>query len=160
MKGLIKSIILLFFILTNNLFSQIPNLENRDKKKIKSQLLDTYYRSMSKWDISFKDLLENKAGAACIEWNKMSETFLTNGIFDALGYSQNVPNMKASKIAAVSGCNKMKDYYQLQGKCECEVIVANTNNEVILPIKKINKEKDFIEAVNFFKKEEYSKALK
>ena len=99
------------------LYGQIPNLENRNKKKIKSDILETYYRSMSKWDISFKDLLENKSGAACIEWNKLSSSFLSDGIFDALGYSQNVPNKKASQIAAVSGCNKMKDYYQLEGKC-------------------------------------------
>ena len=159
MKGLIKSIIFLFFILTNNLFSQIPNLENRDKKKIKSQLLDTYYRSMSKWDISFKDLLENKAGAACIEWNKMSSTFLSNGIFDALGYSQNVPNKKASQIAAISGCNKMKQYYELEGKCECEVIVVNSNNKVIIPIKKIDIDKDFDKGIAFFKSEKYEEAL-
>ena len=87
-------------------------------------------------DISFQDLLENKSGAACIEWNKMSSTFLSNGIFDALGYSQNVPNKKASQIAAISGCNKMKQYYELEGKCECEVIVVNSNNKVIIPIKK------------------------
>ena len=44
----------------------------------------------------------------------MTETFLSSGIFDALGYSQNIPNKKASEIAAISGCNKMKDYYQLK----------------------------------------------
>ena len=32
----------------------------------------------------------------------------------------------------------MKEYYQLEGKCNCEVIVINTENKVILPIKKIN----------------------
>ena len=51
------------------------------------------------------------------------------------------PNKKASQIAAVSGCNKMKDYYQLEGKCECEVIVLNNENKVILPIKKIDIDK-------------------
>ena len=66
----------------------------------------------------------------------MSSTFLSNGIFDALGYSQNVPNKKASQIVAISGCNKMKQYYELEGKCECEVIVVNSNNKVIIPIKK------------------------
>ena len=98
---------------------------------------------MNKWDISFQDLLENKSGAACIEWPLMTESFLSSGIFDALGYSQNIPNKKASEIAAVSGCNKMKDYYQLEGKCECEVIVVNDNNKVILPIKKIDIEESF-----------------
>ena len=74
---------------------------------------------MNKWDISFQDLLENKSGAACIEWPLMTyRTFLANGIFDALGYSQNIPNKKASEITTISGCNKMKDYYQLEGKCD------------------------------------------
>ena len=92
MKGFLIPFLFIQLIFTNNLFSQIPNIENRDKKKIKSGMLDTYYRSMSKWDISFQDLLENKSGAACIEWDKMTSTYLSNGIFDALGYSQNIPN--------------------------------------------------------------------
>ena len=159
MKGYFLLLILNSFFFINILHSQIPNIENREKKKIKSDILNTYYRSMNKWDISFQDLLENKSGAACIEWALMTESFLSNGIFDALGYSQNVPNKRASEIAAISGCNKMKDYYQLQGKCECEVIVVNSNNKVILPIKEINIEKDFIEGVNYFKKEDYINAL-
>ena len=160
MKGFLTPFIIISFVFVSELFSQIPNIENRNKKKIKLAILDTYYRSMSKWDISFQDLLENKSGAACIEWDKMTDTFLSNGIFDALGYSQNIPNKKASQIAAVSGCNKMKDYYQLKGKCDCEVIVVNTENKVILPIKKIDVEKDFNDGVKFFKAQEYNKALK
>ena len=81
----------------------------------------------------------------------MTKAFLSNGIFDALGYSQNIPNKKASEITSISGCNKMKNYYQLEGKCECEVIVVNSNNKVILPIKEINIEKDFTEGINSFK---------
>ena len=160
MKGFFVPLLILQYIFIYELFSQIPNIENRDKKKIKSGVLDTYYRSMSKWDISFQDLLENKSGAACIEWDKVSTAFLSNGIFDALGYSQNIPNKKASQIAAVSGCNKMKDYYQLEGKCECEVIVLNNENKVILPIKKIDIEKDFKEGIDYFKEQEYGNALK
>ena len=160
MKGFFIPFLFIQFIFTNSLFSQIPNIENRDKKKITSGMLDTYYRSMSKWDISFQDLLENKSGAACIEWDKMTSTYLSNGIFDALGYSQNIPNKKASQIAAVSGCNKMKEYYQLEGKCECEVIVVNEENKVILPIKKIDIKKDFDNGIILFKTQEYENALK
>mgnify|MGYP001177582689 CR=1 FL=1 len=94
MKGYLLPLILIIFFLINTLYSQVPNIENREKKKIKSDILNTYYRSMNKWDISFQDLLENKSGAACIEWSLMTESFLSNGIFDALGYSQNVPNQK------------------------------------------------------------------
>ena len=159
MKGYLICLAFINFFFINILSSQIPNIENREKKKIKTDILNTYYRSMNKWDISFQDLLENKSGAACIEWPLMTESFLSNGIFDALGYSQNIPNQKAAEIAAISGCNKMKDYYQLEGKCECEVIVVNDNNKVILPIKKINIDKDFSEGINFFKDEDYVNAL-
>ena len=158
-KHLFTLMLILFFYI-NILHSQIPNIENREKKKIKTDILNTYYRSMNKWDISFQDLLENKSGAACVEWPLMTESFLSSGIFDALGYSQNIPNKKASEIAAVSGCNKMKDYYQLEGKCECEVIVVNDNNKVILPIKEINIEENFSEGIIFFKDEDYANALK
>ena len=160
MKGFFLPLLLLKFFLINILYSQIPNIENRDKKKIKGDILNTYYRSMNKWDISFQDLLENKSGAACIEWPLMTKAFLSKGIFDALGYSQNIPNKKASEIAAISGCNKMKDYYQLEGKCECEVIVVNDDNKVVLPVKEINIDNDFNEAIKFFKKQDYINALK
>ena len=158
-KYLISFLFLQLF-LANSLYCQIPNLENRNKIKIKNEVLETFYRSMNKWDISFQDLLENKSGAACIEWNKLTNFFLTEGIFDALGYSQNIPNKKAAEIASISGCNKMKEYYKLDGKCECEVIVVNDKNAVKLPIKKVDIEKYFTEGVKKFKEEEYKLALK
>ena len=87
---------------------------------------------MNKWDIPFQDLLENRSGAACINWSSLTEDFLKTGMFDALGYSQNIPNKKASQIAAVSGCEKMKEYYKLENTCTCEVILTNEINEVNL----------------------------
>ena len=58
------------------------------------------------------------------------QDFLENGIFDALGYSQNIPNKKASQIASISGCKKMKEYYKLEDTCSCEVIITNNNLEI------------------------------
>ena len=159
MKRFLIPLFVFKFFIFHSLFSQIPNIDNRSKSKVKSDILETYYRSMSKWDISFQDLLENKSGAACIEWKNMTESFLKTGIFDALGYSQNVPNKKASQIAAISGCDKMKEYYQLEGKCECEVIVVNTENKIILPVKRVDIEKDFNEGINLYKSQNYEKAL-
>ena len=106
--------IIIILINTQFAFGEIPDLENRDKEKIKKNIVNTYLRSMNKWDIPFNDLLENRSGSACINWNSLTEEFLENGMFDALGYSQNIPNKKASQIAAVSGCKKMKDYYKLE----------------------------------------------
>ena len=68
-------------------------------------------------------------------------------MFDALGYSQNIPNKKASQIAAVSGCEKMKEYYKLENTCTCEVILTNEINEVSLPIKKFDIKKEFDNAI-------------
>ena len=156
MQLIIKS--LLFFLITiysNILVSQIPNLENRDKAKIKKGISESFIRSMSKWDIPFNDLLENRSGAACINWKLLTKDFIENGIFDALGYSQNIPNKKASQIAAISGCKKMKVYYKLGDTCSCEVILTNNDNIINLPIKKFDKEKEFQNAVNLYKEKNF-----
>ena len=105
-----KLYLVLFYLLIVDIAkSEIPNIEDRNKKEIKEGIANTYLRSMTKWDIPFDDLLENKSGAACIQWNKATDSFLKDGMFDALGYSQNIPNKNASQIAAISGCNKMKE---------------------------------------------------
>ena len=148
-----------FFLVIKYLYAEIPNLENRDKEKIKNNIVNTYIRSMNKWDIPFQDLLENRSGAACINWSSLTENFLQTGMFDALGYSQNIPNKKASQIAAVSGCEKMKEYYKLENTCTCEVILTNDINEVNLPIKKFDMKKEFENAISLYKKNDYEQAL-
>ena len=147
-----------FFLIINILQAEIPNLEKRDKEIIRKGIVDTYTRSMNKWDIPFQDLLENRSGSACINWNNLTENFLMTGMFDALGYSQNIPNKKASQIAAVSGCKKMKEYYKLGNTCTCEVILTNDITEVILPVKKFDMEKEFENAVLLYKKNDYKTA--
>ena len=149
-----------FFLVIKYLYAEIPNLENRNKEKIKNNIVNTYIRSMNKWDIPFQDLLENRSGAACINWSSLTEEFLKTGMFDALGYSQNIPNKKASQIAAVSGCEKMKEYYKLENTCTCEVILTNDVNEVNLPIKKFDMEKEFENAIVLYRKNSYELALK
>lgn len=153
-------IFIFFFLIIKFLHSEIPNLENRDKEKIKKDIVSTYIRSMNKWDIPFQDLLENRSGSACINWRSLDENFLKSGMFDALGYSQNIPNKKASQIAAVSGCNKMKEYYKLGDSCTCEVIISNDNVEIILPVKIFDMKKEFEDAVLFYKKNDYNRAIK
>ena len=146
---------ILFFIVIKNVYPEIPNIENRNKEKIREGIVNTYIRSMNKWDIPFNDLLENRSGSACVNWNQLSESFLLDGIFDALGYSQNIPNKKASQIAAISGCKKMKEYYKLGDSCSCEVILTNDQTEIKLPIKPFNLEKEFQEAVILYKKKNF-----
>ncbi len=153
-------VFLLLFLIVNKIFSIVPDLENRDQSKVKNDILDTYLRSMGKWDIPFLDLLENKSGAACIQWPNMTEDFLKEGMFDALGYSQNIPNKNASQIAAVAGCKKMKDYYKLGNTCKCEVVITNDQNQVILPIVKFDRKKEFDEAVKLYKNEKYQESHK
>ena len=149
-----------FFLVIKYLHAEIPNLENRNKETIKKNILNTYIRSMNKWDIPFQDLLENRSGAACIDWSSLTENFLKTGMFDALGYSQNIPNKKASQIAAVSGCEKMKEYYKLEDTCTCEVILTNEVNEVNLPIKKFDIKKEFENAILLYRNNDYEQALK
>ena len=149
-----------FFLVIKYLYAEIPDLENRNKETIKNNIVNTYIRSMNKWDIPFQDLLENRSGAACINWNSLTEDFLKTGMFDALGYSQNIPNKKASQIAAVSGCEKMKEYYKLENTCTCEVILTNDVNEVNLPIKKFDIKKEFENAISIYRKNDYEQALK
>ena len=148
-----------FFLVINYLYAEIPDLENRNKETIKNNIVNTYIRSMNKWDIPFQDLLENRSGAACINWSSLTEDFLKTGMFDALGYSQNIPNKKASQIAAVSGCEKMKEYYKLENTCKCEVILTNDINEVILPIKKFDMKKEFENSILLYRKNDYEQAL-
>ena len=150
----------IFFLINAKALGIIPDLENRDKNKIKKDILDTYLRSMDKWNIPFLDLLENKSGAACIQWPNMTEIFLKEGMFDALGYSQNIPNKKASQIAAIAGCKKMKDYYKLGDTCKCEVVLTNNENQVVLPLIKFDKKKEFSLAVEAYKNENYQDAYK
>ena len=152
-------IFICFFLVIKYLYAEIPDLENRNKETIKNNIVNTYIRSMNKWDIPFQDLLENRSGAACINWNSLTEDFLKTGMFDALGYSQNIPNKKASQIAAVSGCEKMKEYYKLENTCTCEVILTNDVNEVNLPIKKFDMKKEFEEAILLYRKNDYEQAL-
>jgi len=153
-------IFVLIFFFINKLSSQIPDLENKDKSKIKQGLSNTFIRSMNKWDIPFNDLLENRSGAACVNWSLVTDQFLENGIFDALGYSQNIPNKKASEIAAISGCKKMKDYYKLKETCSCQVIVTNDETVIKLPIKKFDLDKEFKTAVSLYKNKDYESSFK
>tara|TARA_X000000950_G_scaffold270728_1_gene350886 strand:- start:187 stop:918 length:732 start_codon:yes stop_codon:yes gene_type:complete len=80
-------------------------------------------------------------------------------MFDALGYSQNIPNKKASQIAALSGCEKMKEYYKLEKTCTCTVILTNDINEVSLPIKIFDIKKEFENAILHYRKNDYEQAL-
>ena len=153
-------IFIIFILSIRPIHAEIPNLENRDKVKIKNNIVDTYLRSMNKWDIPFQDLLENRSGSACINWNVLTEEFLKTGMFDALGYSQNIPNKKASQIAALSGCKKMKEYYKLEDTCTCEIILSNNVAEIKLPIKKFDLEKEFKNGVSLYKKKNFEKAYK
>ena len=85
---LFLKIFLFLFFISNYLYSEIPDLENRDKETIRNDIVNTYIRSMNKWDIPFQDLLENRSGSACINWKSLTDDFLKAGMFDALGYSQ------------------------------------------------------------------------
>ena len=108
----------------------------------------------------FVDSLLNKLITLLFFLFNTTGCFFKTGMFDALGYSQNIPNKKASQIAAVSGCEKMKEYYKLENTCTCEVILTNDVNEVNLPIKKFDIKKEFENAISIYRKNDYEQALK
>ena len=53
---LFLKIFICFFLIIRVLHAEIPNLENRNKETIKNNIVNTYIRSMNKWDIPFQDL--------------------------------------------------------------------------------------------------------
>ncbi len=89
------------------------------------QLIGVYKRSMLSWSIDYDTLRPNRAGAACIPWDTLSDTFLDEGIFDALGYAWQVAGEPVAVQAAMEGCERMRRAQQLEETCTCELLLYN-----------------------------------
>ena len=79
----------------------------------------TFLKSLLKWGVNFKELENNKAGAACIK-NYLAEA----NDFEALGFSFQLYDIKYAKKVAMTGCNQMKKKKNLTN-CTCETIIVN-----------------------------------
>ncbi len=96
------------------------------------RLVETYKRSMLQWRIDYDTLTPNRAGAACIPWDKLDDSFLDGGIFDALGYTWQIAGEPVAIRGALEGCERMRQGLGIEDTCECEVVLFN--DEVRLPV--------------------------
>ena len=102
--------------------------------RIAEDLIIVFKRSMQHWNLDYDSLPENKSGAACIPWKEINKEYLSNQIFEAVGYGFNLYDEKIGKKAALEGCERMRKYYNLQEYCNCEMILFNNESRIKVPI--------------------------
>ena len=105
--------------------------ERVNNDRIAEDLIIVFKRSMQHWNLDYDSLPENKSGAACLPWKEINQEYLSNQIFEALGYGFNLYDEKIGKKAALEGCERMKKYYKLQEHCNCEMILFNNESRSI-----------------------------
>lgn len=88
-------------------------------------LVETYKRSMLHWRIDYDGLTPNRAGAACVPWESLDDAFLTEGIFEALGYGWQIATEEVAARAALEGCERMRRGRRLEKTCTCELLLYN-----------------------------------
>lgn len=102
-----------------------------DKEPIISKRLEeVYIRTMTYWNIDFRSLQEIRAGAACISWSTIDEDFLTNGRFEALGYSKNMVTESGATESALQSCERLRLEHRLEQRCECQIVLINDKNQI------------------------------
>lgn len=100
---------------------------------VTAQLIETYKRSMLSWNIDYDALEPNRAGAACIPWKSLDETYLKEGIFEALGYAWQVAGEPYASRAAMEGCERMRQGLKLGDSCTCQLLLFNDELRLVLP---------------------------
>ncbi len=97
------------------------------------QLVEVYKRSMLSWSVDYDTLRPNRAGAACIPWGALTDTFLDEGLFKALGYAWQVAGEPVAVRAALEGCERMRRGERLERTCTCELLLYNDEVRVVVP---------------------------
>ena len=137
-----RNILPLFYFITTffTYFIILPidmvRSERVNNDRIAEDLIIVFKRSMQHWNLDYDSLPENKSGAACIPLKEINQEYLSNQIFEALGYGFNLYDEKIGKKAALEGCERMKKYYKLQEHCNCEMILFNNESRIKVPINK------------------------
>ena len=135
-----RNILPLFYFITTffTYFIILPidmvRSERVNNDRIAEDLIIVFKRSMQHQNLDYDSLPENKSGAACIPWKEINQEYLSNQIFEALGYGFNLYDEKIGKKAALEGCERMKKYYKLQEHCNCEMILFNNESRIKVPI--------------------------
>lgn len=161
MTNFTKNLIFLsiYFILNCGiLYAQQTNIEKKNNL-LKNSIFETYKRTMKHWDIDYDSMKSNKAGAACFSWDNLKSDFLSTGLFDALGYSRNIPTKRASILSALGGCERMKKIHKLDKECKCITIIANDEIQLEVPMEDIDPLEKFKEGVTAAKSSNYNQAV-
>ena len=106
--------------------------DDSDGGALERQLGAMFYRSMTHWKYDYAKLPDQKAGVACIPWERLDTAFLDSAIFEAFGFSYSVAKDEVAIRIATQGCNKMKAYYKLTD-CACELVLIGAAVTVTVP---------------------------
>ena len=120
------------FVVMSMTWPVIAAADGANSAELKDRLGKMFYRSMTHWKYNYAKMPEQKAGVACIPWDRLDTTFLDNEIFKALGFSYSVANDDAAIRIATQGCNQMKAHYKLTD-CECEPVLVGDAVVVTIP---------------------------
>ena len=99
---------------------------------LQTRLGDVFHRTMAHWGFGYDSLPERRAGVACVPWDGLTEEFLANEIFGAIGFSYSMADDGGAVSVAERGCEIMKSRKKVSG-CECETVLLNEEVVVSLP---------------------------
>ena len=118
-------------VLNSNEFNDNPNTSNFAITD--NEIVKIYMRTMNHWKIDFTKLEENRAGAACINWDRLESIKQTNGLFLSLGYSKNMATEESAINSALSGCERMRVKNNEEDVCDCESVIINNKALINYP---------------------------
>ena len=106
--------------------------DGSDSGALEDRLSAMFYRSMTQSNYDYTKLPDQKAGVACIPWERLDTAFLDSAIFEAFGFSYSVAKDEMAIRIATQGCNRMKRYYKLTD-CVCELVLIGEAVAVTVP---------------------------
>lgn len=130
---LILGVLVIYFLFFSLNELKSDNSKAQNTSKIEKSIILVFKKSMKHWDLEYDTLPENRSGAACIPWLEITDNFISKEIFEALGYGFNLYDENIAVKAAMEGCNRMRVYYKLQNRCDCEMILFNDESRIQVP---------------------------
>ena len=67
---------------------------------------EAFERTMVHWRYDYNKLDGTKAGVACVQWSRIDQTFLEEGIFEAIGFSYSMAKEKPQFALPTKAANK------------------------------------------------------
>ena len=106
--------------------------ESGNTSPLQAHLGEVFQRSMAHWGYDYRGLPGHKAGVACVPWAGLTEAFLENEIFGALGFSYSMADDAGALNVATQGCQIMKRRKKMSG-CECATVLLGEEVVVAVP---------------------------